>query len=235
MPHKAFSFHVKADDISEDGIFEGYASTFGNKDQGGDIVVQGAFDRWLDEWKNSGDVVPILFNHQSGLLLGKYLDFKADPKGLWAKGQLNLDTNEGREKRSLMKQGALSGLSIGYDFYPGGLRFSQEDDAYLLTSLKLWEVSLCTFPMNLSARVSDVKSAMLCGREITIREIEKALKELGFSQKQAKVIALKASATLVESKSDPSSTRRDGGIDETELKQLAAASKRIAATVKRMI
>lgn len=235
MPHKAFSFKVKASDIGEDGIFEGYASTFGNKDQGGDIVMKGAFDRWLDEWKSSGDVVPILFNHQSGLLLGKYLEFRPDAKGLWAKGQLNLETNEGREKRSLMKQGALSGLSIGYDFYPGGIRFSAEEDAYLLTSLKLWEVSLCTFPMNLSARVSDVKSAMLCGKEVTIREIEKALKELGFSQKQAKVIALKASATLTDSKSDEGSTRRDGGLDEIELEELAAASKRMAATVKRML
>jgi len=232
MPHKAFSFKVESD-ISEDGIFQGYASTFGNKDQGGDIVVQGAFDRWLDEWKNSDDVVPILFNHQSGLLLGKYLEFKADPKGLWAKGQLNLDTVEGKEKRSLMKQGALSGLSIGYDFYPGGLRFSQEDDAYLLTSLKIWEVSLCTFPMNLSARVSDVKAAMQCGKEVSIRQIEKSLKELGFSQKQAKVIALKASATLAESNSE-SSTRRDGGIDETELKQLSAASKRLLEKAKGM-
>lgn len=235
MPHKAFAFKVKASDIGDDGTFEGYASTFGNKDQGGDIVMAGAFDRWLDEWKNSDDVIPILFNHQSGLLLGKYLDFKPDSKGLWAKGQLNLDTNDGREKRSLMKQGALSGLSIGYDFYPGGIRFSPEEDAYLLTSLKLWEVSLCTFPMNLSARVSDVKSAMLCGKEVTIREIEKALKELGFSQKNAKIIAKNASEKLAETQNDEGSTRRDGGIDETELKKLAAASKRMAATVKRML
>ena len=33
--------------VSESGMFEGYASIFGNEDQGGDIVAPGAFARSL--------------------------------------------------------------------------------------------------------------------------------------------------------------------------------------------
>lgn len=234
MRHKAFSFQVKASDVSDDGTFEGYASVFGNKDLGGDIVVAGAFDVWLGEWRTSGMVIPILFNHSSSWVLGKFLEFRADDKGLWVKGQLNLDTVEGKEKRSLLKQGALSGLSIGYEIYPEGWRYEPAVDAFLLTSIKLWEVSLVTFPMNESARVSDVKSAIERGGTPSIRAIERALKELGFSQKQSKVIAKSASETLAAHVSETSLERRDGDLDASELQRLAAASKRLANQAKGM-
>jgi hypothetical protein len=36
-----FTFEVKS--LGDDGTFEGYASTFGNKDSGGDVIMPGAF------------------------------------------------------------------------------------------------------------------------------------------------------------------------------------------------
>ena len=43
-----------ASDLDEKtGIFRGYASTFGNEDQGGDIVVKGAFSSCLAAISNA--------------------------------------------------------------------------------------------------------------------------------------------------------------------------------------
>jgi phage head maturation protease len=53
--------------------------------------------------------------------------------------------------------GNIRGLSIGYDVPAGGAPI---DDAGVrnLSELKLWEVSIVTFPMNEAATISSVKS-----------------------------------------------------------------------------
>ncbi len=191
------SFRFKADAISDEGIFTGYASTFNEKDRGGDIVVPGAFDQWIGLWK-SGAVatLPILDNHDANKVLGVYLEITPDNKGLWVKGQLNKEVQAARDKRALMQQGAITGMSIGYSIYPGGYRWDASQKAYMLTDIELWEISLATFPMNTSARVETVKTAFSRGGRPTIRDVERALREQGFSQGDAKAIAGLASGTL---------------------------------------
>ena len=204
------SFRFKAQEVGEDGIFTGYASTFNEKDLGGDIVVPGAFDNWLARWK-SGEVAtpPILDNHDANKVLGVYQELTPDEKGLWVKGALNLETVAGNEKRALMKQGAITGMSIGYSIYPGGYKFDREKDAWLLGDIELWEISLATFPMNTSARVSTVKTAFARGGRPTIRDVERALREQGFNQGDAKAIAGLASGTLGLSGDE---SHRDGDV-----------------------
>lgn len=214
------SFRFKADNVTEDGVFTGYANTFNEKDLGGDIVIPGAFDQWLSLWK-SGQVAtpPILDNHDSTKVLGLYLDFTPDEKGLHVKGQLNQETVAGKEKRALMKQGALTGLSIGYGIYPGGIQYDAKQDAYLLTNLELWEVSIATFPMNTSSRIDTVKSAFLRDGRPTIRDIERTLRENGFSGNMAKAIAKISNERLELAQLDQ---HRDGAADE-EAKQIELA------------
>jgi HK97 family phage prohead protease len=64
-----------------------------------------------------------------------------------------LDTvSKGREAAALIEAGAIDGLSIGYRT----VRASKNDKGQrLLSELELWEVSLVTFPMLPSARISD--------------------------------------------------------------------------------
>ncbi len=42
-----FSFDIKALETEQEGLFEGYASIFGNKDSHSDIVMPGAFSESL--------------------------------------------------------------------------------------------------------------------------------------------------------------------------------------------
>jgi hypothetical protein len=84
---------------------------------------------------------------------------REDSHGLYVEGKINLETQRGREARSLLQQGALKGLSIGYDVVKDTISEGVRD----LVELKLWEFSLVTFPANTRAAVAleTVKTSIL--------------------------------------------------------------------------
>lgn len=151
METKDFKFSLIS--IDEDaGTFTGYASVFGVVDSYGDKVMPGAFRKTIKEHRG---VFPLLFQHNIMEIVG-VLELEEDAHGLRVKrGSLNLDVQRGREVRSLMKQGALDGLSIGYQVVKADVE--KESGIRLLREIKLWEVSLVLFPANEAARVEDVK------------------------------------------------------------------------------
>ena len=79
-------FEVKA--VQEDGVFEGYGSIFGNVDSYKEIVAAGAFAESLMQWKESGRLPPVLWQHRSGEPIGPHTDMEERADGLYVKGQL---------------------------------------------------------------------------------------------------------------------------------------------------
>lgn len=150
MEQRGFKFDVKS--IDEQGIFEGYAAVFGNEDLGGDIIEPGAFKKTLQE----NPRMPILWQHDPREPIGVTLEAYEDTHGLRVRGQLNLETSRGREAYALLKQGALKGLSIGYD----AIKEVWEGARRRLKEIRLWEWSLVTFPMNPLAQVTAVKAVV---------------------------------------------------------------------------
>ena len=148
---KDFKFTFEGID-EEKGTFSGYASIFGVVDSYGDIVIRGAFKKSLQDQKQ----FPLLWSHNImepiGVLIGR-----EDKRGLHIDGQLNLDVQRAREVRSLMKQGAVEGLSIGYQTLKEGR--DEETEARLLKEVKLWEVSPVVFQACPEAFVESVKGA----------------------------------------------------------------------------
>lgn len=148
-------FEVKS--VGSDGTFQGYGSIFGELDSYRDIVLPGAFKQSLqDDFAAKGRKVPMLWQHDSWAPIGIYTTIKEDDIGLYVEGQCNLEVQKGRECHALMKQGALSGLSIGYSTMQ-----SEWDEKTLTRKLKevtLWEVSPVTFPAGDNARVQSVKA-----------------------------------------------------------------------------
>ncbi len=65
MKYKDIKLQIK--NVTDQGQFEGYASTFGNEDLGGDIVAQGAFSKTINENKS----VPILWGHSTREVIGQ--------------------------------------------------------------------------------------------------------------------------------------------------------------------
>ena len=148
MQNRQVKLEIKS--LTDQGVFSGMASVFGNKDLGGDVVEPGAFTRTLS---HKGGEVPILFSHDTTQPIGLGR-LKEGPRGLEINGELVMESSKAREVYALMKKGVLKGLSIGYDTVKdqivNGVRHLQE--------LKLYEVSVVTFPMNEMAQIFDVKS-----------------------------------------------------------------------------
>jgi HK97 family phage prohead protease len=143
------SFGLEEVQIDEKGQFEGYASVFNNVDRHGDIVMPGAFRKTISE----NPSVPILWQHDQSKPIGVTMAIREDNNGLLVKGELNLDTQLGREAYSLLKQGALKGLSIGYQVIKDDLAGRVRQ----LKEVRLMEYSLVTFPANELAQVTSIK------------------------------------------------------------------------------
>lgn len=141
----------------EQGVFTGRASVFGVKDQGDDIVMPGSFTTSLKEHSDRKTMPVMLWSHDPAKTIGVYDAISEDSSALHVKGRLALGTQAGREAYELMKMGAISGLSIGYQTKRS--EFDPKQKARLLHEVKLHEISLVSMPMNEEARVDYVKIA----------------------------------------------------------------------------
>ncbi|GHU57287.1 hypothetical protein AGMMS49975_22560 [Clostridia bacterium] len=149
--HKAFKFELES--VNDEGEFSGYAAVFGNRDSGDDIIEKGAFTKTI---KEDFDRIKILSQHNDcELPIGKPLELREDAKGLFIRGKVS-DTHKGRDIKTLMKDGVLNELSIGYDAVV--FDFESEEGVRRLKEIRLWEVSIVTWAMNEQARIEDVKS-----------------------------------------------------------------------------
>ncbi|RYG75569.1 MAG: HK97 family phage prohead protease, partial [Alphaproteobacteria bacterium] len=157
MLHKDFGLEVK--DVSESGVIEGYASVFGGApDSYGDIVLPGAFADTLVKHKREGTMPLMLWGHKAGdLPIGDWTDMAEDGKGLWAKGQLDLEDEVGRRVHRALKRRSVRGLSIGYETQKSETDPKKPGINFLKT-LDLWEVSPVNFPAQRRAQITSVKS-----------------------------------------------------------------------------
>ena len=132
-------------------MISGYASVFGVRDQGGDVVMPGAYAASLKRLAAREGRVRMLWQHDQSQPIGVWDEVVEDARGLRVRGRLLTEVAKGREAAALMAAGAVDGLSIGYrtlraEKLPEGGR--------KLIELELWEVSLVTFPMLPVARAS---------------------------------------------------------------------------------
>jgi HK97 family phage prohead protease len=186
---RTFEFKVsKAESEKDIGFIEGYASTFGNVDLGEDVVDQGAFQKTIVDKKG---IFPILLDHYSTKQIGWNLKASEDSYGLRVQGEIQLVTEEAKNRYMLAKRAveldAKMGLSIGYttvkweaDFVNPRIRHLKE--------VKLWEYSMVTFPMNEMASITGAKSQwaplfeQLQKSGYTVFQIKNALAALGLDQ-----------------------------------------------------
>ena len=186
---------IEIKSISSTGEIEGVAASY-NLDLGGDKIEPGAFERSLSVKPE----VPMYADHVPSMAttLGRWTDLKETADGLLAKGRIVLGTESGRHAFELIKDGAVSGLSIGYvakkSYKSANIRH--------LTEIDLHEISIVSSPMNPMAQISNVKSAIQDGELPSLKDFEKFLREEGFSRTQAIAIANKGLAALHRSEFD---------------------------------
>lgn len=141
--------------IDADGTVVGYASLFGEIDQARDMMVRGAFADTLR--LRSVSRVPMLFQHDPAEPVGVWLELREDHRGLFARGRLIPEVQRARELLSLLRAGAIDGLSIG--FRTAKARIDPKTRVRALHAVDLWEISIVTFPLLAGARVRAVKAA----------------------------------------------------------------------------
>lgn len=188
--------------------FEGYGSVFDTIDSYNDTIAKGAFKATLREWKATKKNPKLLLQHGGGFFGGSAIDMvpigawdelREDDHGLYGRGHLfNIDTPRTLETYTALSEGELDGLSIG--FRTRKFKMDEESGVRTLTDVKLYEISLVTFPANDPARVTDVRSDLP-----SEREFERWLRrEVGLTANQAKaIIASGYRALLREATPDP--------------------------------
>jgi uncharacterized protein len=178
------------DAVEADGTFSGYASLFGKMDLGKDIVERGAFAKSLARRGAPG--IRMLFQHDPNQPIGVWTEIREDARGLFVRGRLEKDVGRAREVLSLMRGGALDGLSIGFR----AVRAKSDPSSGVRRILEadLWEISVVTFPMLPEARIDTVKARQLP----TVREFECWLtRDAGLTRGEARTVVAKGFASLL--------------------------------------
>lgn len=185
-------FEIKfAEDETKEGTFSGYGSVFNNVDGGGDLIAPGAFKKTLKEWGSRKKLPKMLLQHggfigpaEDGIPIGKYSKMEEDEHGLFVEGSLfALETQKGRYIYEGLKSGELDGLSIGYEAIDVSYGKTPDEPRRTLKQIKLWELSIVTFPMNQESRVTSAKAVELM---TSLSDAEDYLRDAcGFSRSQA--------------------------------------------------
>jgi HK97 family phage prohead protease len=148
-------------EITEQGTVLFYASVFGNKDLGGDVIERGAFAKTISEnLKN----IRHFKHHDNWKMVGVIQDIKEDSYGLLVSSKLILKTQLGAETYEEYKAMREAGKSMDHSIGYRTIKFEEENresENYTrkLKELKLMEVSTLTaWGMNPLAQTVDVKS-----------------------------------------------------------------------------
>ena len=140
--------------MTSDLRISGYASLFGQADMSGDIVQRGAFAASLLSLSGR---LPMLFGHETTEPIGVWARLFEDRTGLFVSGRLIGGNPRAERTARLIREGALSGLSIGYR----AKRAARNAQGRSLLELDLWEVSVVAFPMLRSARITQINDTPL--------------------------------------------------------------------------
>ena len=228
MERNSFSLKIKS--VAPDGSFTGLGAVYNNVDLGGDRILPGAFSRTLAATKT----FPLLWQHNPSDPIGS-VKCTDSSQGLQVEGQLLLSDATARKCYEFLKAGIIKGLSIGFET----IKSSYVDDVRELSELRLWEISCVTFPMNLDAAVTSIKSMSDDDRSKCLKAIDVHRKAIDRHQRG---IREQLKAMFDDYDDDPadnpaldeSDDNQDDPEDEgmsmllDELKSLAAAAEELA-------
>ena len=209
MDYSASLFQIKA--LTDSGQIEGLLAGFGDVDHGGDKLLPGCLSKSLAARTTP---LPMLLHHDTHRPIGAWKEWRDQADGLYVKGSLTLATRDAQEAHALAKDGALTGLSIGWQ----PLREQIDSKGVrVVAEAELFEGSLVAIPMHDRARVAAIKSIA------SARDIAELLQEGGMSGRKAKLAAGAAWKAYSEATTEP---------DADEVARQIAAAARIAAIGK---
>lgn len=160
-----FVTDYKVREEGDDKFIEGYFAVFNKNYQiwkdVTESVAPGAFAKCLN------DDVRALTNHDTTLVLGRTaantLVLREDDFGLWGRILINPNDTDAVNTYERVKRGDVSQCSFGFEILDEETE-NREDGSvhYTIKAVKLYEVSVCTFPAyedtNVKARGRDIEA-----------------------------------------------------------------------------
>ncbi|MEZ2406924.1 HK97 family phage prohead protease [Bosea sp. RCC_152_1] len=135
--------------VDDAGEITGNAWPFDSPDSVGDIIVKGAFG-------SIGPDLPMLLGHDPNQPVGLWSEVRETDAGLEVKGKLFVDESQrARAVRSMVKNGLISGLSIGFS----GAQAQKSGRNRVISKLHLQEISVVRNPAHPRARITGAKDA----------------------------------------------------------------------------
>lgn len=154
-------FDVKSEKV-EDGLhtFEGYASTFGNRDLVNDSFRKGAFAKTIKESGPPKNNIKVLWQHDWQKPIGLPEVLSEDDHGLYFKAVLN-KTSWAKDAWEALVSEAVDKISVGFDPVRYEIDKDDVDDNGFVwrefIESKLREFSPVTFPCNPEADITGFK------------------------------------------------------------------------------
>ena len=156
-------------DLSIEGYFSVFNSIYELWPGATESVAPGAFSETL------GDDIRALVNHNDTLVLGRNkagtLELREDSHGLWGKIKVNPNDSDAMNSYERVKRGDVNQCSFGFMIESEETEFREDGSIHwTIRKVKLFEVSVCTFPAYEATEVSARKADY---EEIQKRKTEK--------------------------------------------------------------
>ncbi len=149
-------------------IISGYASVYDFADQQNDVISKGAFAMALQ----NPSTVKLLWQHNQAAPIGVVRALVEDNYGLRIEADINNKISKGIEAIELIKQGALNGLSVGFQIEESHY---DNDGKRIISKANLIEISVVTFPANQKAQIYRIYDNSLEEISAGLLELEQLL------------------------------------------------------------
>ena len=162
MQTRSHATEFRAEQSGDERCIEGYFSVFGSNYElwpgATESIDPHAFDDALS------DDIRALIDHETRLVVGRNkagtLELKVDSRGLWGRIKVNVDDTDATNLYSRVQRGDVDQCSFGFQILEEETEYSDAGTVHwTIKKVKLYEVSVCTFPAyedtSVSARKKD--------------------------------------------------------------------------------
>lgn len=181
---RSVATEFKTREDGEDLLIEGYFAVFNSNYDiwpgASESIAPGAFAESLES-----DDIRALTNHNSDLVLGRNragtLTLNEDTHGLWGSIRINPKDSDAVNTRERVLRGDVSQCSIGFAILDEETEFREDGSVHwTIRKIKLYEVSVCTFPAyeetNVKARKRDLEEVKQRRREAWAESLRNKLR-----------------------------------------------------------
>lgn len=148
MRFSTSQFQTRADEASGDMYISGYFAVFGSNYE----ICTGATES-ISEHAFEGalaDDIRCLIDHETRLVLGRTkagtLTLKVDSRGLWGEVKINQKDQDAMNLYERVKRGDVDQCSFGFDILEEEFEDRGDSVHWTIKKVKLYEVSIVTFP-----------------------------------------------------------------------------------------